>query len=98
MYVFTNKYINEFQSSESDEGMKKILKLSNFLNFFEKRAWDTHNAPKPATENFEKIENSYFGVTLGQDFWLFQNFQLQVWVHCGCPKPFFQKIQKVWKF
>ena len=57
MYVFTNKYINEFQSSESDEGMKKILKLSNFLNFFEKRAWDTHNAPKPATENFEKAKN-----------------------------------------
>ena len=57
MYVFTNKYINEFQSSESDEGMKKILKLSNFLIFFEKRAWDTHNAPKPATENFEKAKN-----------------------------------------
>ena len=27
-------------------------------------------------------------------FWNFQNFHLQVWVRCGCAKPFFQHLLK----
>ena len=55
--ILTFQYLNEFLSSDEDQGMKNILKFSNFSKNFEKRAWDTHNAPKPATENFEKAKN-----------------------------------------
>ena len=47
------QYLNEFLSSGNDQGMKNILKFSNFSEIFEKRAWRTHNAPKPANEDFE---------------------------------------------
>ena len=47
------QYLNEFLSSGNDQGMDSILKFSNFSKIFEKRAWRTHNAPKPANEDFE---------------------------------------------
>ena len=34
--------------------MESLLKFSNFSNFFKKRAWHTHNTPKPANELFRK--------------------------------------------
>ena len=39
--------------------MKNILKFSNFSKIFEKRAWDTHKAPKPVNEIL-KNRNDYF--------------------------------------
>ena len=42
-------------SSEHEIGMEKFLKFSNFSKILEKRAWGTHNTPKPADENFEKV-------------------------------------------
>ena len=63
--TLTFQYLNEFLSNGNDQGMENILKLSNFSKNFEKRAWDTHNAPKPTIENFEKIENSNFLAALG---------------------------------
>ena len=47
------QYLNEFLSSGNDQGMKNILKFSDFSEIFEKRAWRTHNASKPANEDFE---------------------------------------------
>ena len=47
------QYLNEFLSSEKGQGMENILNFSNFSKIFEKRAWRTPNAPKPANENFE---------------------------------------------
>ena len=51
--TLTFSYVNEFLSSGNDQGMESILKFSNFSEIFEKRAWRTHNAPKPANEDFE---------------------------------------------
>ena len=51
--ILTFQYLNEFLSSGNDQGIKNILKFSNFSEIFEKRAWRTHNAPKPANEDFE---------------------------------------------
>ena len=51
--TLTFQDVNEFLSSVNDQGMESILKFSNFSKIFEKRAWRTHNAPKPANEDFE---------------------------------------------
>ena len=51
--TLTFQYVNEFLSSGNDQGMESILNFSNFSEVFEKRAWRTHNAPKPANEDFE---------------------------------------------
>ena len=108
---------------------------------FEKRAWHTHHAPKPAngnfenawfskssfaglgalwvcqalfskiSEKFEKFKTFFIPWSFSLDknslrYWKvkisenaiflrdFQNFHLQVWVRCGCAKPFFQKFLK----
>ena len=53
LLTWTFQYVNEFLSSGNDQGMESILKFSNFSEIFEKRAWRTHNAPKPANEDFE---------------------------------------------
>ena len=52
--TLTFQYVNEFLSSGNDQGKENILKFSNFSKIFEKRAWRTHNAPKPANEDIEK--------------------------------------------
>ena len=51
--TLTFQYVNKYLSSGNDQGMENILKFSNFSKIFEKRAWRTHNAPKPANEDFE---------------------------------------------
>ena len=50
---FDLPYLNDFLSDGNDQGMENILKFLNFSEIFEKRAWRTHNAPKPANEDFE---------------------------------------------
>ena len=63
--TFIFQYVNEFLSSGNDQGMESILKFSNFSQMFEKRAWRTHNAPKPANEDFENdAKNMAFSLTL----------------------------------
>ena len=54
--ILTFQYLNEFLSSDKDQGMKNVIHFSNFSKIFEKRAWHTHNAPKHANENFENHE------------------------------------------
>ena len=51
---FKAKYLSEFVYYENTKGMKSILKFSNFSKIFKKRAWGTHNTPKPTNENLEK--------------------------------------------
>ena len=64
--------------------MKQILNFSDFPNILSKRAWGTHNAPKPANETMQKSEN----------FRIFALFHLQVWVRYGYPKPFLIKYSE----
>ena len=73
----TFQYLNEFLSSDKDQGMKNILNFSNFSEIFGKRAWHTHNAPKPANENFEifKIFICRFGCVVGVPSSFFKNFR-----------------------
>ena len=40
-----------------DEILAKLRYGPNTFEVLKKRAWDTHNTPKPATENFEKAKN-----------------------------------------
>jgi hypothetical protein len=40
--------------------MESVLKVSKFSKIFKKRAWDTHNPPKPATEILAKLKNFNF--------------------------------------
>ena len=95
MYVFTNKYINEFQSSESDEGMKKILKLSNFLNFLKKGLGTPTMHPNLQLKILKKSKIPTLGLHWAKIFGFFKIFSCRFGCIVGVPSPFFKKIQKV---
>ena len=95
--TLTFQYVNKYLSSGNDQGMENILKLSNFPKSFEKRAWRTHNAPKPANENFEnhaKIWRFHWFFDLPISQRVFVEWQGSRYEKCS---TFFELFENVWK-